>query len=280
MAKTKFDIKTEATKPLYAYVGVTDLAVEIVRDLVSDAQTRIAGVQRDVTARVADVQKTDPKVLREQAVTVVNARVDALTKAAEARRKAIETRVADLQAEAKAYPVKVQHAVDENVANLAEQATDTYADLVKRGESLLGRIRGQQATQDTAASARTTVTKAKTTLTQTKKAAAAESTATKKTSTARKTAAKKSTVKTTTAKKTSPAKTTAAKSTLTKPAATKVATKSTATKPAAAKAPVRKAATKQTTVAQSSAKVTVTAAQNTASNAVKAVSDAAEKVGD
>ena len=28
MAKAKFDIKTEATRPLYAGVGVTDLAVE------------------------------------------------------------------------------------------------------------------------------------------------------------------------------------------------------------------------------------------------------------
>ena len=94
MAKTKFDIKTEATKPLLAGVGVTDLAVEVVRDFVSETQTRLAGVQKDVTARVADVQKTvtNPKTLRKQAVTVVNARVDAITADAKARRKAIEPR--------------------------------------------------------------------------------------------------------------------------------------------------------------------------------------------
>ena len=120
MAKTKFDIKTEATTVL-AYVGVTDLAVEIVRDLVSETQTRLAGVQKDVTARVADVQKTSRsptrRRLREQAVTVVNARVDALTTDAKARRKAIEARVTELQAEAKAYPAKVQTLVDDNVTS-------------------------------------------------------------------------------------------------------------------------------------------------------------------
>ena len=82
--------------------GVTDLAVGVVRDLVTETQTRLAGVQKDVTARVADVQKTagDPKALRERATTVVSARVDALAKDAKARREAIESRVAELQAEA------------------------------------------------------------------------------------------------------------------------------------------------------------------------------------
>ena len=49
MAKTKFDIKTEATRPLYAGVGVTDLAVEFVRGYVTDVQTRVADVQKNVT---------------------------------------------------------------------------------------------------------------------------------------------------------------------------------------------------------------------------------------
>jgi heparin binding hemagglutinin HbhA len=243
MAKTKFDIKTEATKPLFAYVGVTDLAVEVVRDFVSETQTRLAGVQKDVTARVADVQKTaaDPKALRDQAATVVTARIEGLTKDAKARRKAIEARVIELQAEAKAYPAKVQTLVDDNVTTLATQATGTYAELVKRGESLVGRIRRQESTKATVKSARTTVSKAKTTTTQAKKAVDAEVTATKKTNTAAKTAAKKATAK---------------------------------------KAPVRKAAAKKTATAQSSAKATVTAAEKTATNAVQAVADAAEKVGD
>jgi heparin binding hemagglutinin HbhA len=243
MAKTKFDIKTEATKPLLAGVGVTDLAVELVRDLVSETQTRFAVVQKDVTARVADVQKNlaNPKALREQAVTVVNARVDAITTDAKAYRLAIEARVAELQAEAKAYPAKVSTLVDGNVTSLTGQATDTYAELVKRGESLVGRIRGQESTKATVKSAKTTVAKARTTTTQAKKAAEAEVTATKKTNSAAKTAAKQATAK---------------------------------------KAPARKAAAKKTATAQSSAKATVTAAEKTATNAVEAVADAAQKLGD
>jgi heparin binding hemagglutinin HbhA len=258
--------KSTLPKPVYAYVGVTDLAVEVVRDLVTETQTRIAGVQKDVTARVADVQKTagDPKALRERATTVVSARVDALAKDAKARREAIESRVAELQAEAKAYPGKVQKLVDDNVS----QATDTYAGLVKRGETLVGRVRRQQSTQATAASAKTTVAKAKTTTTQAKKAVDAETTATKKTATARKTAAKKSTAKKSTSK------TAASKSTA------KSTTSAPATKSAAKKAPARKAPAKATTTAQSSAKATATAAKKTASNAAQAATEAAEKVGD
>jgi DNA-binding protein HU-beta len=252
--------KNTLPKPVYAYVGVTDLAVEVVRDLVTETQTRIAGDQKDVTARVADVQKTavDPQALADRATTVVSARVDALAKDAKARREAIESRVAELQAEAKAYPGKVQKLVDDNVS----QATDTYAGLVKRGETLVGRVRRQQSTQATAASAKTTVAKAKTTTTQAKKAVDAETTATKRTATARKTAAKKSS----TAKK-STTKTAAAKSTTAKTTTAK-------------KAPARKAPAKKTTTAQSSAKATVTAAQNTATNATQAVTEAAQKVGD
>ena len=259
--------KNTLPKPVYAYVGVTDLAVEVVRDLVTGTQTRIAGVQKDVTARVADVQKTavDPQALADRASTVVSARVDALAKDAKARREAIEARVAELQAEARSYPGKVQKLVDDSV----DAATDTYADLVKRGESLVGRVRRQESTKATVASAKTTKAKAKTTTTQAKKAVDAETTATKRTATARKTAAKKSTAKKAPAKK-STAKAAASKTT---------ASKSTASK-TASKAPARKAPTKQTTTAQSSAKATVTAAQKTAANATQAVTDAAQKVGD
>ncbi|QIK75261.1 hypothetical protein [Nocardioides piscis] len=176
MAKSKFDIKTEATKPLYAGVGVTDLAVERLRNLVTETQTLLVDVQKTVI---------DPK----------------------ARRKAIEARVAELQAEAKAYPAKVQTIVDDNVA----QAADAYTDLIKRGESLVGRIRRQQSTQATKASAKTTVAKAKTTTTQAKKtsttARATTKTAAKKATNAAKTstrpAAKKASTTKSSAKATS-----------------------------------------------------------------------------
>jgi hypothetical protein len=185
MAKAKFDIKTEATRTLYAGAGVTDLAVAAVREYVAEVQKKLAGVQTDVQKRVEGID-LEPKALRDQAVTVVNARVEALAKDAKARRAAIEARVAELQAEAKAYPAKVQALVNENVA----VAGDTYGDLVKRGETLVARVRRQEATKATAASAKKSTAKAKTTTTQAKKAT--KSTAKKTTSTAKKTAAKKS----------------------------------------------------------------------------------------
>jgi len=180
MAKAKFDIKsvqTEAQKSaqraFHAGVGVTDLAVEVVRDYAAEAQKRLAAAQKDFTIRVSGLQKTvttlEPKAIRAQA-----------TKDAKARRTAVEKRVAQLQsqlqAEAVAVPAKVQKAIDANVTT----ATDTYGDLVKRGESLVGRIRRQQSTKDTVAAAETTVTKAKTTRTQATKAAKKGTTSAKK----------------------------------------------------------------------------------------------------
>jgi hypothetical protein len=219
-----FNIKTDlkaATKPLYAGVGATDLAVEAIRVYVAEAQKqaqkRLSGVQDNV--KKVDL---DPKALRDQAVTRANARVDALAKDAKARRTAIEKRVAELQGEAKALPSRVQALVDENVATV----NDAYGDLVQRGEGLVTRIRRQEATQATAAAAKTTTTKAKTTKTQATKAA--DSTAKKTTSGAKKTAgtAKKSAsaTKKTAATKSAPAQS-SAKSTAT--AAKKTATTAT-----------------------------------------------------
>lgn len=201
MARTKLDIK-----PLYAGVGVTDLAVGIVRDLVTGTQTRIAGVTT-------------------------------LAKDARVSREAIEARVADLQSEVKAYPAKVQALIDDNAALV----NGAYADLVQRGETLVGRIRGQESSRATAASARTTLSKAKTTRTQTATATAAAGTAAR-----------------TTTKK-----------------AAKRATTATRTVKSASAAPARKAAT-----ARGSAKASVTAARKSAANAATAAVEAAEKVGD
>jgi len=174
----KFDIKTEATKPLYAGVGVTDLAVERVRDYVTEAQ-------KVAQKRIADVQKNvkkvdlEPQALRTQATTVVSSRVDAISKDAKARRTAVEKRVAELQAEALALPAKVQATVNE-----------TYGELVSRGEVLVTRIRKQESTKATVSNAKTTSAKAKTTSTQGTKAT--KSTAKKAASTTKKTAATKS----------------------------------------------------------------------------------------
>ncbi|MGH3346571.1 MAG: hypothetical protein ACRDO4_06280 [Nocardioides sp.] len=159
----KVDLKA-AAKPLYAGAGITDLAVELVRDYVTEAQKRFAGAQQ----RVADID-LDPK----------------------ARRSAIEKRVAELQADAKTLPAKVQAFLDENLTAV----NGTYGDLVNRGESLVTRIRRQESTQSTVTSAKTTTAKAKTTKTQASKAAKStakkQSAAPKRSAKATSTAAKK-----------------------------------------------------------------------------------------
>lgn len=184
MAKAKFDIKSielppVAARPLYVGVGATDLAVEYVREAVADVQKRFVDVQKNVKNF-----EFEPKALREQATTVVSARVDALSKDAKARRAAVEARVADLQADAKTRTAKVQTVVNDNVATVTGTVTGTYAELAQRGEDLVARIRKQEATKATVASAKTTSAKAKTTKTQGTKAA--KSTAKKATSTAKK----------------------------------------------------------------------------------------------
>jgi hypothetical protein len=175
MAKATFDIKTiqteaqkRAQKAFHAGVGVTDLAVEVVRDYAAEAQKRLASAQKSVTT-------FDPKAARKQAA-----------QDAKARRTAIEKRVADLRAEAVAVPTRVQKTIDANVST----ATEVYDDLVKRGEVLVGRIRRQQSTQDAVAAAETTVAKAKTTRTQSAKATQATK---KSAAAAKKTAAKRRT---------------------------------------------------------------------------------------
>jgi hypothetical protein len=142
MAKAKFDIKTEAARPLYAYVGVTDRAVEVVRDSVTDFQKRLSGID------------FEPKALRDRATTLVAARVEALSEDAQARRSAIEARVV--------------------------RAQERYDALVVRGETLVERIRNQRSTQDAATSAKSSVTKAKTTRTQAGNAASTTATKAKK----------------------------------------------------------------------------------------------------
>jgi chromosome segregation ATPase len=132
MAKAKFDIKTEATRPFYAYVGATDRAVEAFRESVADFQKRIADFD------------FEPQALRDRAAKLVAARVEALSEEAQDRRAAIEARVAELQ--------------------------ERYDELVTRGETLVERIRKQESSQAAAKAAGTASAKAKTTSTQAGKA--------------------------------------------------------------------------------------------------------------
>lgn len=182
------DLKSEATKTLYAGAGVVDLAVETVREYVADVQKKLVELQKDASTRLEGVQKSvkdlsfEPKTLRTQVETVVNARVEALTDEAKARRAAIEKRVAELQGEARSQVTSVRKQLDETTTT----ATAAYADLAKRGEVLVGRIRNQESTKATAKAAGTTTAKAKATTTQAKKTT---KTAAKKTTTSAKKAA-------------------------------------------------------------------------------------------
>lgn len=200
------DLKTEATKTLYAGAGVVDMAVEVVRDYVAEVQEKLVELQKDAQSRLERVQKSvkdlEPTTLRTQVEKTVNARVEALSDEAKARRTAIEKRVAELQGEALALPTQVRKQLDDTTAT----ATAAYADLAKRGEVLVGRIRNQESTKAAATSAKTTKAKAKTTTTQAKKTAkttatSAKSTAKKATTTAKKSPAKKSATATKTAAK-------------------------------------------------------------------------------
>jgi hypothetical protein len=113
------EVPEAAAKPIYAGVGVTDLAVEKVKEYVADVQTK-------VNARVAEAQKS----VKEFEVPQFS----------DTRAK-FEAKLSELQADAKALPTKVQTTVkkqyDENVATV----TGTYADLAKRGESVVTKLR-------------------------------------------------------------------------------------------------------------------------------------------
>ena len=187
MAKARFDIPTQlpvaVARPVYAGVGVTDRVVEVVRGAVADVQKRALAVQHDVSKTVSGLDY-QPQALREQATRAVTTGVDTLGKGAQARRKVVEQRLTALQVDAHNLPVRLQKLVDEQVTG----AMETYDELVRRGETLVGRVRRQPTTQEAAASAQTTTAKAKTTRTQATKTA--KKTAKKTTSTAKKTARK------------------------------------------------------------------------------------------
>jgi heparin binding hemagglutinin HbhA len=165
------------------------------------ATDAVVGYFRDA---IADVQKT---------LADVQTRIGGLEFEPAAVREVIEARVAELQG---------------FVAENATTVNSAYADLAKRGETLIGRIRTQESTKATAAAARTTTAKAKTTNTQATKAA-------KKTTTTAKKSAKSTAKKaTSTAKKTSTAPKSSAKATATAAKKT-VASAAAATTDAAAK---------------------------------------------
>ena len=184
------DVPEVAAKPLYAGVGATDLAVEKVVAYAIDMQIKVANKVTEVQKSVKDFELPKPKSLQEKAVASY----------ADSKSKA-EARIAEMSADAKSFPIKVQEGVktryDENVATVST----TYAGLAKRGEAVVVKLRGEVA--DAAGDAVATVEPS----TGEKAAAtrALKETAPKK-ATAKKTPAKKAPAKKATAKKAAPAK--------------------------------------------------------------------------
>ncbi len=104
---------------------------------------------------------------------------------AQTRLEQAQSRLSRVELEPKALPGKAQSLVAGTVDDLTQQ----YADLAARGRTLVGRIRRQQSTQEVAAEAKQTVSRAKTTRTQATKAARTTRSSAKATgTTARKTA--------------------------------------------------------------------------------------------
>jgi hypothetical protein len=108
-------VPAAAARPLYAGVGATDLAVE-----------KVKGYVNDVQKSVKDLEVPQPKSLQDKAVAQFN----------DTRAK-FEAKLAELQADAKALPAKFRGQYDENLATLTQQ----YADLAKRGESVVTKLR-------------------------------------------------------------------------------------------------------------------------------------------
>jgi hypothetical protein len=119
------------TTPVYAAVGVTDLAVEMLRD----ASTRAAALRVDL----------DITALPSKAVNL-------LEKAAE---------------QAQQFPA----AARTQTLEVFGKARETYSDLAVRGEKLVNRIRNQKSTQDLFAQAGSTLNLGKGAVTTVRKAA-------------------------------------------------------------------------------------------------------------
>ncbi len=136
MAKTQSKIITETVKPLYAVAGATEVAYEFALGYAAEAQKTATQRFNEVQKRVSKLER-EPKALQNQAVSLVNERLDELSKDAKDAQSKFEARMAELQKEARALPKKVQNEIDDTVTELAK----TYADLVDRGEKIVALIR-------------------------------------------------------------------------------------------------------------------------------------------
>ena len=120
MAKTQFTVeqfKTEAVKPLYAVAGATEVAYELARGYAAEAQKTATERFADVQNRISKIER-EPKAFQNQAVALVNDRVEDLQKDAKDAQSKFEARVAELQKDAK----KAQSKFESRVARLPRRA--------------------------------------------------------------------------------------------------------------------------------------------------------------
>ena len=136
-----FDV-AGASKPLYAVVGVADLAIEQAKDVPADLTAQVAKVQ----ARLADVP--------------------AQVKTLPAQVKTLPAQVKTLRAQVKTLRSDVESRVEK--AN--KKVTDLYTELTSRGKKLVTQIRRQPATQASITEGKEAVKKAEAAATAVKKA--------------------------------------------------------------------------------------------------------------
>jgi heparin binding hemagglutinin HbhA len=141
---------------------------------------------------VAGVTDAAVKSLREVPAKLPTVRIE---------RKDVEKAVANLQAEAVAFPSKAQSTAVGLAGEVVGRADSVYTDLVVRGRSVVTRIRRQKASQDLSAQAATTVRRTKATSTSAQNTAGETTRTAKKAATRTKsTAAKKGATTRSTAK--------------------------------------------------------------------------------
>lgn len=152
------------TTPVYAVVGVTDLAVERLRE--AGARATAARQELTVTVLQDKAVKRFEKVT-EQAQQLPTQVRDQTTEAAD-KAKGTYTEVTG---KAKETYAEVTGKAKGTYTEVTGQAKETYAELAVRGEKLVKRIRNQKSTQNLFAQAGNTVSLGKGAVTTVRKAA-------------------------------------------------------------------------------------------------------------
>lgn len=158
--KTVSDTVTDQ-KPVFAAVGVTDLAVEKARE----ARARAAKARADLDQARADLHFATVQSKLQGAAKERAAKLQAAANEFQATATARATKAGE---QAQDFPGLVVH----RGLEFAGKAEESYKGFASRGEKLVKRIRTQKATQDLMAQAQNTVALGKGAVTTVRKAAA------------------------------------------------------------------------------------------------------------